>query len=387
VPVQPLKGLRVLDLTTNVSGPLVTMILARFGADVIKLERPPGGDPLRPPKPDPTALGTFIISWANSGKQSVVIDLTNPRGLEVFRRLVRQADVMIHNFKPGVVKRLGIAEEDVRELRPEILYCEVSAFGAGPVGSEMRGYDAIAQAFSGMMDMTGYDDNPARCAASVVDISNGLWTAVSILLALLSQRGDTPIRSVETALVDAAMTLIPWQASDAFLTGRKPSRQGAVGGRPPYDASDGQFISMHTSESSMARLIDTDVQAEGGDSQPAEPPGDGDELPARLLDHLRTKPAQYWVDRIQAQGMPASPVLGVNETVIHPLAAERGWFQEVAGVPLVRLPMLLNGMPVPAAAAAPELGEHTASVLASLGFDDSEIADLAHDGAVTIAPG
>jgi crotonobetainyl-CoA:carnitine CoA-transferase CaiB-like acyl-CoA transferase len=394
----PLDGLRVVDLTRNVSGPTVTRILANLGAEVVKVERPPGGDDARvfPPMHDGRSL---IFEWCNAGKRSVAIDMAMPDGVAVFRRLVEKADVMIHSFAPGVVERLGIAESDVRAWQPELLYCGLSAFGDGPVGKAMKGYDPIVQAFTGIMDMTGYPDGPpARCAPSIVDIGNGLWMTIGILSALLSGEKGQPVYEIETALVDSAMACIPWQATEGLLTNRALERRGAghsLGA--PYDlfpASDQMVFMSAANQGLWLKLSEILGEPYLADDPRFAGPLDRTEHRLELTEvlgqRLQAKTAAEWVELLVAAGIPAAVVQGVNQAVRHAVAGEREWFQHAGDLPLVRLPIIAGRQPLPPVTAAPAIGEHTIEVLQTLGMSESELdrllaAKVIVDGGVTVA--
>lgn len=392
--MRPLAGTRVLDLTSNVSGPFVTMVLARLGAEVLKVERPPFGDDAR--QFPPLAGGeSLIFGWCNSGKRSVALDLARPEGRDVARRLATGCDVMIHSFKPGVVDRLGVSEADVRAWGLDLLYCDVSAFGHGPGGRELKGYDPIVQAFAGIMDMTGHEDGPpARCAPSIIDLTNGMWMAIGILAALMARRGGDPVASVQSALVDSALALVPWQATVARETGERPRRRGAsheLGA--PYDlfaTADRPLFLTAANQSlwrkllavlSLESLVD-DPRFETPLSRAAHAPA----LKEALEVALRTRPAETWLAELTAAGIPASLVLGLDEAVRTPVAEERQWFEQVGGQSLVRLPLLADGAPLDRPDPAPRLGEHTVAVLEAAGVPTEDVGALLDAGVALAAP-
>lgn len=388
--MQPLTGIRVVDLTRNVSGPTVTMILAKLGADVVKVERPPGGDDARlfPPLVGDRSL---IFEWCNLGKRSVAIDLAAPDGIAVLRRLCEGADLMIHSFAPGVVERLGIAEDDVRAWQPDILYCGLSAFGDGPTGAVLKGYDPIVQAFTGIMDMTGHPDGPpARCAPSVVDIGNGLWTTIGILAALMSRAQGHPVASLETALVDSALALVPWQATQGLLTGARPERRGAAQGLgAPYDlyqAEDAPVFMAAANQGLWNRVAEVigapELMADPRFADPLARVQHAAELKEEINRRLGTDKAAVWAERLNAAGVPSTVVMGIDETVRHPVAGERSWFEDVEGIPTVRLPMLADGEAPTTSSPAPRVGEHTLVVLTEAGYSAEEVRSLVRRGVV-----
>ncbi len=183
--MRPLEGVTILDLSSNIAGPLATLTLSRLGAQVIKVERP-GGDPSRAwsPKVDDVSL---VFDTLNRGKQSIALNLSDPGGRRVLEQLVAHCQVVVHNFTPDVAMKLSLTEDDLRVLNTDIIYCNVGAFGSGPFGARLPGYDGVAQAFTGIMEMTGAPGSPpTRCAPAVVDVGTGQWLVISILAALLS---------------------------------------------------------------------------------------------------------------------------------------------------------------------------------------------------------
>lgn len=388
--MRPLTGTTVLDLTANVSGPCATMVLARLGADVIKLEKLDGDDSRQfPPMNDGQSL---IFQWCNVGKRSLALDLRRPEGLSVFQRLAARVDIVIHSFKPGVVERLGISEADVRSWGCDAIYCDVSAFGHGPEGNRLKGYDPIVQAFSGIMDMTGHEDGgPARCAPSLIDLGNGLWMVVAVLGALLGRSNGHAVGGVQAALVDTAMALVPWQATQALMTGARPPRLGArheLGA--PYDlyaTADRPIFITAANQGLWRTLLDVIGAPELADdprfATPLDRAGCAADLADALAVPLSKHPARVWLERFHAAGIPASLVLGVDEAVRSPIADEREWFETVGGRPLVRLPILVDGRPLTAPMPAPELGEHSRAILDELGLGADEIGDLFDAGVVS----
>ncbi|MFT4562936.1 MAG: CoA:oxalate CoA-transferase [Gammaproteobacteria bacterium] len=223
---QPLSGLRITDFSSNMAGPYSTMILAQLGADVIKVE-PPAGDDARAWPPIENGLG-LAFRHMSTGKRGMVIDLKCTAGLDVALALIASSDVVLQSMRPGVAERIRIGSRAAREANSEVLYYDLNAFGSGPVGQAMPGYDPLVQAFSGLMEMTGHDDSPpTRCAPSLVDLGTGQWIAMGVLAAVLARRTGQAVTTLETALVDTAFSVVPYQASTAKLTGERPPRAGS----------------------------------------------------------------------------------------------------------------------------------------------------------------
>ena len=387
----PLAGLRIADFSSNMAGPFATMILAQLGADVIKIE-PPQGDDARawPPFVDDASLSHRHM---NVGKRSLVVDLKSPEGQAVARRVAASCDVLLQSMRPGVADRIGIGETELRTQNPDLLYYNLSAFGAGPVGNALPGYDPLVQAFSGIMLMTGHDGSPpARCAPSLVDLGTGQWIAMGIMAAVMSARQGRPVRSAETALLDTAFSIIPYQATGAKLSGKRPPRAGS--GNPiaaPYQcyrARDAYLMIAAPNQRlweklagvlairqliSDERFLTVEARARNNAA-----------LTEQLERQLGQDDAAVWVRRLQEAGIPATIVAGLEEAVAGEVPAERGTFMDSGGVPLVRLPWLFDGAPVPWGRTAPRLGAHSREILDELGYSAGEIDALVTSQAIGV---
>jgi crotonobetainyl-CoA:carnitine CoA-transferase CaiB-like acyl-CoA transferase len=380
--VQPLAGVRILDLSSNLAGPLATQTLGRLGAAVIKVERPQG-DPSR-------AWGPFVDGQSvafdslNRCKRSVVLDLKAPAALEVVRRLVERCDVLVHNFGPGVAERLGLDQAAVYRINEEIIYCAVAAFGTGPTGVHLPGYDGVVQAFTGIMEMTGHPGAPpVRCAPAMVDMSTGQWAAIGIMGALMARQRGESVREVEVALVDSAMGLIPYQAAEALLTNQRPQRFGS--GSPlaaPHQvfmtADRPIFVGAPNQRQweLFVRAIDAPELLE--DERFATNLDRMDHLEAleeEINKRLASAPLEAWRTRLESAGIPVAEVLGLEEAVRHPLADERSWF-ESGDMPVVRLPIIVDGTLVTSRSRSPKLGEHTVQVLEEAGLGSHSVEEL-----------
>ena len=387
----PLSGVRILDFCTNLAGPFGAMILAQLGADVVKVEAP-GGD-------DSRSWGSQVggvsaaFSYANVGKRSVVLDLKAPRGREVAQRLLGFSDVVLQSMRPGVADRIGIGEAAAREANPDVLYYDVNAFGAGPVGAGLPGYDPLVQAFSGIMAMTGHDGAPpTRCAPSIIDLGTGMWVAMGVLAALFQRRSGGTVARVETALVDTAFSLVGYQATHAFATGIRPPRAGS--GNPIaapyqcYEAADG-FVLIAAANERLWRGV---VQALGAPELAEDPRFltlrdrslHRAELEEAMNWVMRSRSVDEWIGRLAAEGVPAGRVQGLEEAAAGEVAVERGTFIEAGEVPLVRLPWLVDGDPVSWQRQAPAYGQHTGEVLEQLGYSPGEIEELVAGGSVSL---
>ena len=375
-PFAPLEGVRILDFSTNMAGPYATMILAQLGADVIKVEAP-AGDDARAWAPEIEGA-SVVHRHMNAGKRGIVLDLGTAAGRDAALALAAKSDVLLQSMRPGVAERIGIGEDAVRAVSPDILYYALNAFGAGPIGRALPGYDPLVQAFTGIMRMNGHDGAPpVRCAPSVVDLGTGQWVAMGVLAAMLAKQRGQPVRSMETALVDTGFSLVAYQATTARITGKRPERAGS--GNPiaaPYEvypARDGDLMIAAPNQRLWERVAEVlGITALVDDPRFRTVPDrsrNNAELTPVIAGALAGEDVAVWVERLRAAGVPVTPVAGLEQSVRAEATAERRTFAELDGVPHVRLPWIADGQTVPWARRAPRLGEHTDEVLHELGLD------------------
>ena len=390
---QPLAGIRVADFSSNMAGPYAAMILAQLGADVIKVEPPQGDDARAWP---PFAGGMSLAHrHVGAGKRGIVIDLKSRQGVEVAMTLIASCQVVIQSMRPGVADRIGIGQAASRAINPDILYYDLSAFGSGEKGCAMPGYDPLVQAFTGIMQMTGHEGSaPTRCAPSLIDLGSGQWIAMGVLAALLARQKGQSVGSLETALVDTAFSVIPYQATAARLSGTRPPKSGS--GNPiaaPYQCDRARDADLLIAAPSQ-RLWDAVVKS-------LEAPAlavDGRfatvslrcqnirALETELNASLGRQDADIWIARFTQAGVPVTRVSGLEEAVVSDVAEERGTFMDCDGVPLVRLPWLVDGAPIAWSRPAPRLGEHSLDILCELGYTDEQASELVASGAVGQMP-
>jgi crotonobetainyl-CoA:carnitine CoA-transferase CaiB-like acyl-CoA transferase len=403
--VQPdadlLAGVRVLDLTNVLAGPFAGYQLALMGAEVIKVEVPGTGDLARNLGGDPelSAAGLGISFLAqNSGKRSLTLDLKNPAGREVFERLVREADVLLENFRPGVLARLGFPAETLRELNPGLVYCAVSGFGqTGP----MRGrpaYDQIIQGLSGIMSVTGTPESaPTRTGFPIADTLGGYAAAFAISAALV-KRSRTGIGSfLDVSMLETAVAAMGWVVSDYLVGGRVPR---AMGNENATSAPSGTFrtadgalnIAANKQEQyvELCRVLDrpdllTDDRFATRESRKAHRA----ELKAELEKTLERHTAAHWDTLLAGTGVPVAPVLSVEEALSLDQLSERELFHEVPmpdgrerSLRVLGSSVHVDGRPVGPTGRPPVLGEHVDDVLTEVGYTAEEIADLRAQGVV-----
>jgi len=388
VSLGPLAGVRVLDFSANMAGPCGAMMLAQLSADVIKVE-PLSVDDSRawPPFVDGMSLTHRFVG---AGKRALVVDLRQPKGLRIAKALIARSDAVLQSMRPGVAERLGIGAQATRQINPQILHYDFSAFGLGPSGRARPGYDPLVQAFSGIMMMTGYEGDPTRCAPSLIDLGTGQWIAMGVLAAIMAKRAGQPVSTIDTALIDTAFSVAPYQAIAARLTGQRPDKAGS--GNPiasPYQcfrSRDADLLIAAPSQrlwELVARTIGAPELLEDPDyATVASRSAHRDTLAGEINRRLAAEDVATWVQRLYAAGVPVTRVQGLEEAAASEIAAERQTFVRSDRAPLVRPPWLLDGSPLAWRLPAPWLGEHAMTVLAELGFDEAQRSQWLDEGVI-----
>ena len=401
---QALQGLRIVDFSHFLAGPLATMILADMGAHVIKIEAPGRGDDLRqyPPFDPGVGLGA-PFAWANRGKSSVALDLKSPAGRDLAMRLIEQADVVVENFSTGVMQRLGLGCEACRERNARLIYCSVSAYGRDGEFADRLGFDPVAQAESGFVSMNGYADREGvRAASPVMDISTALMTANAILGALVARARHGFGQAIEVALFDTAVMMTGWAPLQHLFCGRDIGRHGNTSPDTApsgvFQASDCSFYLNCGNSKIFQRLASEVIERPdvAGDPRYATPKDrveHRDELFALFGDAFARQPWPYWQQRMRRAGVPCGLVRTVAEAIRSPEARARGLVSRVRDsrgrwVPNVASPIRYERTPLARQRAAPGVGEHTRQVLGEvLGLDPTALAELEAAGAFgAVAP-
>ncbi len=393
----PLAGLKVIDLTHIMAGPTCTLMLADMGADVIKVEMSPAGDDTRQMVPPKIADESAAFLMMNRNKRGITLDLKTPGGKRVLERLVSTADVLVENFGPGVIDRLGFGYEALHEQHPALIYCSLSGFGRTGPYRDRRGFDLVAQAMSGIMSFTGEraDGPPVKCGPPLSDITAGILAAMGILAAYAHRLKTGEGQWVETSLYEAAMVQTYWQSAIALATGVAPRAMGSAHPlNAPYQAfqaADGWLVVGGANQRNWLRL----TEALGAPELASDPRfvlgvnrmAHLEALESELNSRFKAKPVEHWLAVLDAEGIPCGPVKDMIQALSDPHTIARKMVVEVehsklGAVKTLGLPVKFSGTPGGVRTGAPVFGEHTREVLREHGFDDREIEALEQDGAI-----
>ena len=396
----PLTGLKVIELAHVMAGPVCGLMLADMGAEVIKVEKVPGGDDSRRSLPPEIGGEAAAFLMVNRNKRGIAVDLKSAGGKAVLRRLVASADALIENYRAGTMERLGLGYDSLRPDNPGLIYCEISGFGrTGPYAAR-GGFDLIAQGMSGLMSITGEGPGrpPVKIGAPVTDITAGILGAMGILAAVVERQKTGRGQRVDTSLFEAGIVHTYWQSAIAFATGVSPGPMGSAHPlNAPYQAfetADGWITVGAANQGNWLRLLEVLEAPElSEDPRFIEPKGRMDhlgELEAALNAIFRKRRSTDWLARFEAAGLPAGPVQSILEMQADPQTLARQMVVEtehakLGPVKTLGLPVKFSETPGEVAAGAPVYGEHTRAVLAEYGFSEAEIAALIAEGAVVAA--
>ena len=402
-----LSHIRVLDLSRILAGPWAGQILADLGADVIKVERPGPGDDTRgwgPPwiKDDQgqdTSVAAYYLC-ANRNKRSITVDITQPEGQDIVRRLAAQSDVVLENFKLGGLKQYGLDYDSLKAVNPRLVYCSITGFGQDGPYAPRAGYDFLIQGLGGLMSITGRPDGepgagPMKVGVALTDILTGLYATNAVLAALAWREQSGEGQYIDMALLDVQVACLANQAMNYLATGKSPHRMGnAHPSIVPYQdfpTADGHMILAIGNDGQFARFCEVAGRPElAADVRFATNRARVEnrvELIPLLNEITATRTTAEWIGQLEARAVPCGPINGLAEVFADPQVQARGLavkmpHPEAGEVPLVASPIRLSKTPVEYRRAPPLVGEHTDEILADLGVDAAGIAGLRERGVV-----
>ena len=391
----PLTGIRVLDLTRIISGPYCTSILADMGAEVIKIEAPGEGDPIRRQGVVKDGLSWYFANY-NRNKRSVTLDLYSAEGKDILRQLIPHCDVVVENYRPGIMDKMGFGDEALKALRPDIIHCSINGFGTSGPYRDRPAFDFIAQAMSGFMSLNGgEDDPPMRAGPPISDLVAGLNGALGVVAALLRRertgRGD----SISVSLLSSMIGLLSFQASNYFASGELPPRTGNDHGIvAPYglfETADGQVAIAPSNDAMYEKLLDAlelpELRAHPDFQANADRMLNRASIKAAIEARTRQMDSHYWIERLNQYGVPCGQVLNLQEVFDDPQVADQQMAIDVPHpdgqqVRMLGFPIKFAEAPCQARSAAPALGADTDAVLEELGLSRDRIRELRETGAV-----
>ena len=386
----PLAGLTVLDFTRVLSGPYCTMLLADMGARVIKLEQPGGGDDTRGWGPPFINGESAYFLSINRNKESLTLDLKQPAARPILESLLGQADVLVENFRPGTMDRLGLSYDALAAKYPRLIYCSISGFGQTGPRRDEPGYDAVMQGEAGLMSITGDAGGPPyRLGVAISDIVSGMFATQGITLALIARARTGRGQRVDIGMLDATAALLTYQAGIYFATGTTPGR---MGNRHPtivpyetFHASDGDFVVAVGNDDQFRRFcgiigaesLSDDDRFSTNRSRVVH----YNELRPLLAERLQTRTRREWVRDLKAAGVPCGSVREVAEVLADPQLGARGMVETIdhitaGAIRLLGVPIKLSDTPGSVRAAPPALGQHTDRILSECGLSRADIQAL-----------
>lgn len=394
-----LEGIRVLDMTNVLSGPFATVHLALLGAEVIKIENPDGGDLARKlgnvPKYNQDLMGTSFLAQ-NANKKSLTLNLKAEEGKEIFRKLVKTADVVVENFRPGVTARLGLGYEDLCKINPKIIYCAISGFGQTGPDAFKPAYDQIIQGLSGVMAINGDERlNPLRTGMPICDTVGGMNAAFAVMAALYYRERTGEGQFIDIALLDSIMPLMGWVAANLLIGGKQPVLLGndnfTAAPSGMFKTKDGYINIAANQQQQWENLVDElalpelkkDPRFEERDTRKAN----RFELTPLIEAKLAKRTTAHWVEVLNAKGIPSGDVLSLEDALTSEQAKHREVIEEVEAsgvgkVKIFNMTAKFSKTPAEITSPPPRISEHTAEILAALDYSDAEIEALKEKAAI-----
>ena len=392
----PLSGMVILDLTQILAGPMCTMVLADMGADVIKIEKPNGGDDNRRMGPP------FIKDWSagflavNRNKRSLALDLREEKGRAVFRRLAQQADVVVENFRPGVMERLGLGYEELKTVNPRLVYCTISGFGSTGPARNRGGFDLVAQGVSGLMSITGHPNSPpAKIGVPVTDLTAGLFGANGIMAAYIHALKTGQGQMVDTSLMEAGVAYTVWESSVYFADGEIPGPLGSAHRvSAPYQAlrTRNGYLNLGAATQptweQLCRAIGReDLMDDDKFRNPWDRKAREEELAALLEETFSTEDTEHWLRLLDDAGVVAGPIYNMEQVYQDPQVLAREMLvdfedPELGTIRNIGVPVKMSTTPGSIRRRAPAIGEHSAEILLERGFSQEEVDVLLEEGTI-----
>lgn len=391
----PLKNIKVLDLSRVLAGPYCSMLLADLGAEVVKIEVPERGD-------DSRSFGPFINNESayfmsiNRNKKSITLNLKHPKGKEIFKKLVKHFDVILENFRPGTMEKLGLGYEVIKEINPKIIYAAISGFGHTGPYKEKPAYDAVIQAMGGLMSITGFPDGkPVKVGTSIADITTGMFGAIGILVALIKRQMTGEGDKVDVAMLDSIVSILENAVARYFVTQEVPK---PIGNRHPsiapfesFSAANGEFIIAVGNDELWEKFCKTvgreklinDIKF----STNKDRVKNHSELKQILENIFKNNTVEYWIELLEKAGIPCSPINSIDKVVVHPQVLSREMIVKInhklAGE------VFIPGNPIKFGSfksnynPAPVLSEHTEDILKNmLNMTDKDLDELRNEGII-----
>lgn len=393
---KPLDGLRVIDLTRVLAGPFCTMLLADMGADVIKVENPAGGDDSRAFGPYKQGLSAYYMGL-NRSKRSITLNLKDERAKDMLKELVRGADVVVENFKPGTMDKLGLGYDVLRGINPQVVYAASSGFGQSGPYSSRAAYDLIIQGMSGFMSITGFDaQHPVKAGSSIADVFAGVFTAVGILAALEHRRKTGEGQMVDVAMLDCMVAILENALASYDCNGKSPEPIGnvhrSISPFASFRTADGQVNVCAGNDDLWRRFCEViGMEEYAADPRFADNKGrvaNFGELAALINERMEKKTTAQWMEALDKVKVPCGPIMNMEQVAKDPHIQARNMVVELAhpivGSLLVPgVPVKFSATPAGISGAAPELGEHNKEIFAELlGMSETEIDDLKAKGTI-----
>ena len=393
----PLQGLTVIELAHIMAGPVCGRMLADMGADVIKVERVPEGDAARgfaPPLIDGESAAFMMM---NRNKRGIAVNLKAEAGKDIVERLLKDADIVIENYRKGTMERLGLGYEKLRDMNPGLIYCEISGFGRTGPYADLGGFDLVAQGYSGLMSITGEgtDQPPVKCGPPVTDITAGVLATMGVLAAYVERLKTGRGQRVDTSLFEAGITQTFWQSAIALATGVSPEPMGSAHPlNAPYEAfetADGWITIGASNEATWQRLPPVLGLAELLDDERflknIDRMRNREALNEALAPAFKQRETDEWLTLLEKSGVPAGPVLSIGDMLAHPQARARAMVVEaehpsLGPIETIGFPVKFSATPAAIGRGAPRLGEDTVEVLGELGYSAAEVEQLVQEDVV-----